>query len=193
MTEPTRGGDERDACALVAVARKDGRAGPDPLALVLHGLDRMAHRSGEIDGEGDGAGVLVDIPRALWAGRLADAGLSERLAVDPRFAVAHLFVPHDAPADTAATIRAILDSHRLRIVLERDQATSASALLARYGRDGEPEGNIPKVSQEALAALVGTTRSRVRLLLDKFRALGFIHYNGTMQVHRTLLNVVLHD
>ena len=66
-------------------------------------------------------------------------------------------------------------------------------LLAGYGRDGEPEGNIPKVSQEALAALVGTTRSRVRLLLDKFRALGFIHYNDTIQVHRTLLNVVLHD
>ena len=66
-------------------------------------------------------------------------------------------------------------------------------LLARYGKDGEPEGNIPKVSQEALAEMVGTTRSRVRLLLDKFRALGFIHYNGTIKVHRALLNIVLHD
>ena len=69
----------------------------------------------------------------------------------------------------------------------------ALLLLARYGRDGEPEGNIPKVSQEALAAMVGTTRSRVRLLMDKFRALGFIHYNGTIQVHRALLNIILHD
>jgi CRP/FNR family cyclic AMP-dependent transcriptional regulator len=66
-------------------------------------------------------------------------------------------------------------------------------LLARYGKDGEPEGNIPKVSQETLAEMVGTTRSRVRLLLDKFRARGFIHYNGTIQVHRALLNIVLYD
>ena len=66
-------------------------------------------------------------------------------------------------------------------------------LLARYGKDGEPEGNIPRVSQEALAEMVGTTRSRVRLFLDKFRALGFIHYNGTIQVHRELLSIVLHD
>jgi CRP/FNR family cyclic AMP-dependent transcriptional regulator len=66
-------------------------------------------------------------------------------------------------------------------------------LLARYGKDGEPERNIPRVSQEALAEMVGTTRSRVRLFLDKFRARGFIHYNGTIQVHRALLNIVLYD
>jgi CRP/FNR family cyclic AMP-dependent transcriptional regulator len=66
-------------------------------------------------------------------------------------------------------------------------------LLARYGKDGEPEGRIPRVSQEALAEMVGTTRSRVRLFLDKFRALGFIHCNGTIKVHRALLNIVLHD
>ena len=69
----------------------------------------------------------------------------------------------------------------------------ALLLLARYGRDGEPEGAIPKVSQEALAEMVGTTRSRVRLFLDKFRTLGFINYNGTIEVHNSLLNIVLHD
>lgn len=137
MDELMRGGDERDACALVAVARKDARPGPGPLALVLHGLDRMAHRSGQIDGEGDGSGVLVDIPRALWADRLADAGLPDRLAVDPRFAVAHLFVPRDAPEDISTTIRAVLAAHRIRLVLERHQATSAAALLPR-GRAEEP-------------------------------------------------------
>ena len=66
-------------------------------------------------------------------------------------------------------------------------------LLARYGKDGEPEGNIPRVSQEALAEMVGTTRSRVRLFLDKFKARGFIRYNGTIKVHRSLLNIVLYD
>ncbi len=66
-------------------------------------------------------------------------------------------------------------------------------LLAGYGKDGELKGDIPQVSQETLAEMVGTTRSRVRLFLDKFRALGFIHYNGTIQVHRELLSIVLHD
>ncbi|HEX4745021.1 MAG TPA: glutamate synthase-related protein [Candidatus Limnocylindria bacterium] len=130
-------GDERDACALVAVARKDARPGPGPLALVLNGLERMAHRSGEIDGEGDGAGVLVDIPRALWAAHLADAGLAAGLAVDPRFAVGHLFVPRDGPADTDATIREVLARHRVRIALERTASTSPAALLPR-GRAEEP-------------------------------------------------------
>ena len=137
MDELARGGDERDACALVAVARKDACPGPGPLSLVLHGLDRMSHRSGQIDGEGDGSGVLVDIPRALWADRLADAGLPAALAVDPRFAVAHLFVPPDAPADTSTTIRAVLAAHRIRVILERHQSTSAQALLPR-GRAEEP-------------------------------------------------------
>ena len=137
MDVTTGSGDERDACALVAVARKDARPGPEPLALVLHGLERMSHRSGQIDGEGDGAGVLVDIPRALWAAHLADAGLPVALAVDPRFAVGHLFVPRDAPADTDSAIRAILGTHRVRIVLERHASTSPAALLAR-GRAEEP-------------------------------------------------------
>ncbi len=69
----------------------------------------------------------------------------------------------------------------------------ALLLLARYGEDGEPEGNIPKISQEELAEMVGTTRSRVKLFLDKFNALGFITNNGTIEVHSSLLNIVLHD
>src|SRR5687768_5721611 len=132
-----RSADERDACALVAVARKDGRPDPGALALVLHGLERMAHRSGGIDGEGDGAGVLVDIPRALWAEHLADAGLPGTLAADARFAVGHLFVPRDAPADTEATIRSVLGAHGIGIVLERHTSTSPAALLPR-GRAEEP-------------------------------------------------------
>ena len=76
MDGEVRVNDERDACALVSVARKDGQATGGPLSLVLNGLERMAHRSGQIDGEGDGAGVLVDLPRALWAARLAGCHLN---------------------------------------------------------------------------------------------------------------------
>ena len=66
-------------------------------------------------------------------------------------------------------------------------------LLAHYGKEGKPEPVIPKVSQDTLADMIGTTRSRVSFFLNKFRKLGFIQYNGRMEVHSSLLNIVLHD
>ena len=66
-------------------------------------------------------------------------------------------------------------------------------LLARFGKDGKPEVAIPKISQETLAEMVGTTRSRVSFFMNRFRKLGFIRYNGKLEVHSSLLNVVLHD
>jgi CRP/FNR family cyclic AMP-dependent transcriptional regulator len=66
-------------------------------------------------------------------------------------------------------------------------------LLARYGRPGKPEPIVPKISQETLAEMVGTTRSRVSFFMNKFRKLGFIEYNGGLSVHSSLLNVVLID
>jgi CRP/FNR family transcriptional regulator, cyclic AMP receptor protein len=69
----------------------------------------------------------------------------------------------------------------------------ALLLLAQYGKDGRPETTVANISQETLAELVGTTRSRVNFFMNKFRKLGFIHYNGSMQIHSSLLNVVLHE
>jgi CRP/FNR family cyclic AMP-dependent transcriptional regulator len=69
----------------------------------------------------------------------------------------------------------------------------ALLILARYGKEGEPETMVAKISQETLAELVGTTRPRVNFFMNKFRKLGFIHYNGGLQVHSSLLNVVLHN
>ncbi len=69
----------------------------------------------------------------------------------------------------------------------------ALLLLANFGKEGRPEPVIPKVSQEMLADMIGTTRSRVSHFMNKFRKLGFIDYNGTLEVHSSLLNVVLHD
>jgi CRP/FNR family transcriptional regulator, cyclic AMP receptor protein len=66
-------------------------------------------------------------------------------------------------------------------------------LLARYGKAGRPETIVPKISQETLAEMVGTTRSRVSFFMNKFRKLGFIEYNGSLSVHSSLLNVVLID
>ena len=66
-------------------------------------------------------------------------------------------------------------------------------LLARFGKEGVPEPVVPKISQETLAEMVGTTRARVSFFMNRFRKLGFIHYNGGLQVHSSLLNIVLND
>jgi len=66
-------------------------------------------------------------------------------------------------------------------------------LMAEFGKPGEPEQYIPKISQETLAEMIGTTRTRVSFFMNRFRKLGFIEYNGRIKVHKSLLNVVLHD
>ena len=66
-------------------------------------------------------------------------------------------------------------------------------LMANFGKEGQPQPVIAKISQETLAEMVGTTRSRVSTFMNKFRKLGFIKYNGNLEVHNSLLNVVLYD
>ena len=69
----------------------------------------------------------------------------------------------------------------------------ALLLLANFGKESQPEPVIAKVTQETLAEMIGTTRSRVSHFMNKFRKLGLIEYNGHLEIHRSLLNVVLHD
>jgi len=66
-------------------------------------------------------------------------------------------------------------------------------LMAHFGKEGKSEAIIPKISQEVLAEMIGTTRSRVSFFMNKFRKLGFLHYNGGVHVHSSLLSIVLHD
>jgi CRP/FNR family transcriptional regulator, cyclic AMP receptor protein len=66
-------------------------------------------------------------------------------------------------------------------------------LLAHFGKEGIPETVVSKISQETLAEMIGTTRSRFSFFMNRFRKLRFIHYDGGLQVHSSLLNVVLHD
>jgi len=66
-------------------------------------------------------------------------------------------------------------------------------LHAHFGKEGKPESVVPKISEEMLAEMIGTTRSRVSFFMNRFRKLWFIHHNGGLKVHSSLLNVVLHD
>ena len=69
----------------------------------------------------------------------------------------------------------------------------ALLLMAHFGKEGKPEEVIAKISQEALAEMIGTTRSRVSFFMNRFKKMGLIHYNSGLHVHRSLLNIVLHD
>ena len=110
-------------------------------------------------------------------------------------------VLHDEPAFSELFLRHVLFRN---IRIEEDlvdhlfnssekRLARVLLLLANFGKEGTPELVIPKMSQETLAEMIGTTRSRVSFFMNRFRKLGFIHYNGVLQVHRSLLNVVLHD
>ncbi len=66
-------------------------------------------------------------------------------------------------------------------------------LLARYGKEDQPQRVLPKIPQETLAGMIGTTRSRVNFFMNKFKKMGFIKYNGGLQINASLLSVVLHD
>src|SRR5205814_9587978 len=104
---------EHDACALVSVARKDARPTREVLDLVLYGMACLAHRSGAVDGEGDGAGVLTDIPRALWADLLARAGEDAAAVHGGRFAGGDIFPRQGELAELPPN----LAGHRLRRLL----------------------------------------------------------------------------
>src|SRR5436190_21204222 len=97
---------EHDACALVSVARKDARPTREVLDLVLYGMACLAHRSGAVDGEGDGAGVLTDIPRALWANLLARAGEDAAAVYGGRLAVGDIFLGEGEGAEVPPILAA---------------------------------------------------------------------------------------
>ncbi len=108
---------------------------------------------------------------------------------------------HDEPAFSAMFLRYLL-TRSMRIQADLvDQLFNSSEkrlarillLLAEFGQAGEPEPLIPVISQEMLAEMIGTTRSRVSFFMNRFRKLGFVEYNGRIRVHRSLLNVVLND
>jgi CRP/FNR family transcriptional regulator, cyclic AMP receptor protein len=93
----------------------------------------------------------------------------------------------------AEMIRALSAEHKFSDRFIAYMLARTLLLLARYGAQGQPQKVLPKVSQEMLAEMIGTTRSRVNFFMNKFRKLGFIKYNGEMHVNNSLLSVVLHD
>ena len=119
--------------------------------------------------------------------RLEKATMVRVLHEEPAFS--EMFVSHLL----ARTLRVEADLVDQLFNSSEKRLARALLLLANFGKDGRPEPIIAKVSQETLAEMIGTTRSRVSFFMNKFRKLGLIDYNGQIEIHTSLLNVVLHE
>lgn len=163
---------EHDACALAAFATRDGKPSHDVIERALVGLDMMVHRAGSVDGEGDGSGLQVDIPRPLWAGRLVDLGLDPALADDPRFVIAHVFFEGAGEADRELPrLIDIARLHGFEVLLSREGDIDRSALGPRAAE------NPPVFWQLALLAGDAATASR-----ECYRAMVAIEQDLTCHV-----------
>jgi CRP/FNR family transcriptional regulator, cyclic AMP receptor protein len=143
-----------------------------------------------------GEGCLTGQPRRMATAtamtecvitRLDKAAMIRALRDEPKFSerfISHLLTRNiRVETDLADQLFNSSEKRLARLLL----------ILANYGKDGRPEPVIAKMSQEMLAEMIGTTRSRVNFFMNKFRKLGLIDYNGHLEVHSSLLNIVLHD
>ena len=119
--------------------------------------------------------------------RLERATMIRVIHEEPTFA--EMFVSHLL----ARTVRVEADLVDQLFNSSEKRLARALLLLANFGKDGRPEPIIANISQETLAEMIGTTRSRVSFFMNKFRKLGLIDYNGQIEIHPSLLNVVLHE
>lgn len=190
--------------AAGAVVFRQGQARPDVL-FVQNGTVKLAvvSRSGR-------EGVVAMLGRGDFFGEGCLAGQTVRIATATAMAPTRVL---SVPKDTM--IQLLHDEHEfsdrflvhmlarnIRIEEELiDHLFNSSEkrlartllLVARYGKQSEPSRVLPRLSQEVLAGMVGTTRARVSFFMNKFRRLGFIEYNGGLTIHNSLLSVVLHD
>ncbi|SDD89481.1 glutamate synthase (NADPH/NADH) large chain [Paenibacillus sp. UNCCL117] len=131
---------EHDSCGIICIVEKDGFPSRQNIQKTIDALVKMEHRSGFINGEGDGCGILTDIPRALWEKKLTEAGLDGKLAYDERFSVAHIFVPRKLDISVAEMqngIRGLFGQFEVSVLLEQENQVDSS-VLGPNGLNDEP-------------------------------------------------------
>ncbi len=127
-----------DACGIYASVRKDGTPSHEPIELALPALQKMLHRAGNVDGEGDGCGLMLDLPRKIWAEEVRSGGHDPSLALDDAFAVAHIFIERSQDREKVQhDARELLNQGGFRILAEREGAVDSPA-LGPTAREEEP-------------------------------------------------------
>jgi glutamate synthase (NADPH/NADH) large chain len=130
--------EDKDACAIYASVRKDATASHRPIELAIPAMQKMLHRAGNVDGEGDGCGLLVDIPRKIWAEEVRSDGHDPSLTLDDAFAVAHIFIERSQDRDKIQhDARELLNEGGFRVLAERIGVVDSTA-LGPTAREEEP-------------------------------------------------------
>jgi glutamate synthase (NADPH) large chain len=151
--------EDKDACAIYASVRKDASPSHEPVQRAIPALQKMLHRAGNVDGEGDGCGLLVDIPRKIWAEEVRSGGHDPSLTLDDAFAVAHVFVDRSQDLERIQhDARELLGRGGFRILAERIGAVDSPA-LGPTAREEEPHF-------WQVAGLVADASRRDRVLFD---------------------------
>src|SRR5690349_1913997 len=151
--------EDKDACAIYASVRKDATPSHRPIELARLPLAKMLHRAGNVDGEGDGCGVLLDLPRKIWAEEVRSGGHDPSLTLDSAFAVAHVFIERSQDRERVQhDARELLREGGFRILAERIGAVDSSA-LGPTAREEEPHF-------WQIAGLVADASRRDRVLFD---------------------------
>ena len=135
---------EHDACGIVSIIEKRKVPTKENIDLCIDALVTMNHRAGFINGEGDGVGIHIDIPRALWKEKLENAGLDPALAERGDFIVGHLFLSKNENPDTLKKeIRQLLSDKNFELLFESDKVTTSSALGPIAYKKNLSFGNLP--------------------------------------------------
>ncbi|HEX9967103.1 MAG TPA: glutamate synthase-related protein, partial [Solirubrobacterales bacterium] len=151
--------EDKDACAIYASVRKDATPSHEPIALAIPALQKMLHRAGNVDGEGDGCGLLVDIPRKIWAEDVRAGGHDPSLTLDDAFAVAHVFIERSQDREKVRhDTRELLGQGGFRVLAERIGVVDSPA-LGPTAREEEPHF-------WQIAGLVADPANRDRVLFD---------------------------
>jgi glutamate synthase (NADPH) large chain len=130
--------EDKDACAIYASVRKDATPSHEPIELAIPALQKMLHRAGNVDGEGDGCGLLVDIPRKIWAEEVRSGGHDPSLTLDDAFAVAHVFIERSQDVEKIQhDARELLAAGGFRVLAERVGVVDSTA-LGPTAREEEP-------------------------------------------------------
>ncbi len=151
--------EDKDACAIYASVRKDATPSHEPIERAIPALQKMLHRAGNVDGEGDGCGLLVDIPRKIWAEEVRTGGHDPSLTLDDAFAVAHVFIERSQDLEQVQhDARELLGNGGFRILAERIGVVDSPA-LGPTAREEEPHF-------WQVGGLVADASGRDRVLFD---------------------------
>ncbi len=179
--------DERDACALICSVRKGGQATHGNVKRTIEALARMGHRTGYINGEGDGVGVLTDIPRALWSKWLTEAGMIGSAATDRNFWVAHLMIPasdRQRAKHIVEQVCRVISEQGLHILLDRAGQVNRQVLGPNAEKNEPVFWQIAGINGQVPSERLEATLFELQVLLEKDLDVHFPSFSSHSVVYK---------